>query len=219
MAFKGFNSILFDFYSLVDIKLSLMKFLSEYAKYDSQYKDNCIDYFNSNLMLVGFNEWKSKRIQKSEDIFKSILKDELKDKSDEIFKELLNKFEVQIYSKYLQATDLSNLISAYKKAGNGVIKTAVRCNTKLQRDYIESKYNGCVIDFGERKNIDMGKYARLIVGYYIDALEYTLEEPKSILILDFKENFEDNDITLLKPELVINLGDVNDISVVSAYRN
>ena len=33
MAFKGFNSILFDFYSLIDIELSLLKFIK------SEYKD------------------------------------------------------------------------------------------------------------------------------------------------------------------------------------
>lgn len=213
MAFKGFNSILFDFYSLVDIKLSLIKFLAD------EYKDTALDNFDKHkLVYTKHNEWIFQRVYGPEDVFKSILREDLKGKSDEIFKQLLEKFEKEVYSeKYLVPTDISNLISAYRKAGNGIIKTSVRCDTELQKKYIASKYPECIIDFGKREDINMSKYARVIVGFYRDALEYRLEEPKSILVLNFRENFEDKDITLLKPELVINLGDVNDISVASAY--
>ena len=53
----------------------------------------------------------------------------------------------------------------------------------------------------------------------MEIIEYTLLEPKSILILNFRENFTDEDSTMLRPELVINLGDVHDINVISAYRD
>ena len=65
--------------------------------------------------------------------------------------------------------------------------------------------------------IDMGKYSRLITGYYKNALMYELEEPKSILIVNFRENFTEKDITMLQPELVIRLGDIHDIQIISAY--
>ena len=40
-----------------------------------------------------------------------------------------------------------------------------------------------------------------------------------ILILNFRENFTLEDNTLLIPELVISLGDINNIEVIPAFNN
>ena len=65
----------------------------------------------------------------------------------------------------------------------------------------------------------MSKYGRLIVGDVMDSLEYVFEEPKSIVTLDFRENMSKDDITLIRSEPIIMLGDINEFTVISAYRS
>ena len=110
------------------------------------------------------------------------------------------------------------MLSAYKKAGNGIIKTVVRCDNQDQVDFLHSIDRSITTTISTREDIYMGKYARVIVGHYSSALKYNFEEPKSILILNFRENYNAKDNTLLHPELVINLGDIHDIRVISAYQ-
>ena len=83
----------------------------------------------------------------------------------------------------------------------------------MQNMYPQSNIIVC-----ERKDVDMSNYGRLVVGTIDHALEYELEEPKSILILNYRDNFIDKNCTQLKPELIIKFGDIHDINVAQAYR-
>lgn len=215
MAFKGFNNILFDFYSLVDIELSLIKFIK------GEYRDIELKYLDKHKIL--YNEdsnWIFERQFGKEDVFKSLITDTAsKQKSHDILVSIIQENEEEILQKYAFRTAIHVLINAYKKAGEGIIRTAIQCETQAEKDYILRTYPNTPIEFGKRESIDMGKYARLIVGDYRDALKYNLEEPKSIQILNFRENFNEKDSTQLKPELIIKFGDIHDITVISAYRD
>lgn len=214
MAFKGFNSILFDFYSLIDAKISLIHFIK------GEYRDIDLRYLNKHMILyTEDSEWIWKRQFGTEEVFKSlILDDDVKTRSREIFSQLFEENEKEILEKYYYETIMPVLIEGYKRAGEGTIKTAIRCETEAQKAFIEKKYPSTTIEFCKPEEVDMGKYGRLIVGDFHDALKYNLEEPKSILILNFRENFNDKDSTQLKPELIIKFGDIHDIGVISAYR-
>lgn len=214
MAFKGFNSILFDFYSLVDAKISLIHFIK------GEYRDAELRHLNKHKILYTEDtEWMWNRQFGVEEVFKSlILDDEAKTRSIDIFNQLFKENEKEILEKYSYETAMPILIEAYKRAGEGTIRTAIRCETEAQKAFVQKKYPSTPIEFGKPDEIDMGKYGRLIVGDYHEALKYNLEEPKSILVLNFRENFNDKDSTLLKPELIIKFGDIHDIGVISAYR-
>lgn len=213
MPIKGSNSILFDFYSIVDKEISVIKYIA------SEYKNLSLENFDTDRILhTTDNEWIMNRIYGVEGAFKSILiEDRLKAIYDDILNMLIERDEKEILN-HAFPTSMKNLLAAYKKAAGGVIKTSIQCETEIQKDYITKYYPDIQIEYNHRKDIDMDKYGRLVVANYKDALEYTLEIPKSILILNFRENFMNNDITQLRPELVINLGDIHDIEVVSAYR-
>lgn len=215
MAFKGFNSILFDFYSLVDKELSLINFIK------GEYRDIELKYLDKHKIL--YNEesnWIFERQFGKEDIFRSLITDEAsKSKSYDILTAIIRDNEQEILQKYAFNTSVCVLINAYKKAGDGIIRTAIQCETEAEKEYILRNFPNVPIEFGKRQDIDMSKYTRLIVGDYHNALKYTLNEPKSILILNFRENFNDKDSTQLKPELIIKFGDIHDISVISAYRD
>ena len=213
MAFKGFNSILFDFSAIVDIKLSLIKYLI------GEYPDN------SNFRVQKFSsmddsELKFRRVNGVSDIFQEFLSDQYLIENYEVFYESLIERDSDIIftDKYAVVTSMALLVNAYRKAGEGTIKTAIRCSNKYERDYIKKILPEATIEYCTRQELNMGKYTRLVVGHWKHALEYRLEEPKSILVLNFRENFTDTDITMLRPELVISLGDIHSIDVVSAYR-
>lgn len=212
MAFKGFNSILFDFDSIVDVEITIIRWLAH------NYKHTALDWFDIPMAAsTSLTDLKFNRTYGRRDLFESfIISDEYKAKHKELIKALLDEYEEDIL-KFAVKTSVSDLLKAYKMAGDGVIKATVRCETKAQVDYITSNF-GSPIERNARPDVDMGKYGRLIIGDALGALEYKLHEPKSILVLDFRENFTDDDITLLRPELVINLGDINDIRVISSYK-
>lgn len=217
MAFKGFNSILFDFDSIIDKEISLIKY------FIGEYRDNefIIDFMNINKAISMNNDnLRFERIYGSEDLFKSLLNHQA---HKEVYEELIDQFferdQKEIFEKgYAYKTTMPILISAYKKAGNGIIRTAVRCDNQYQVDYIKSLDRDNVAFISERQDVDMGKYGRLFIGNWSSALDYNLEEPKSIVVLNFRENFDKKDSTILNPELIINLGDINKIEIVSAYR-
>lgn len=213
MPFKGFNSILFDFSAIVDIKLSLIKYLI------GEYPDNT-NFDIKRFKQMSDSDLKRKRVFGVTDIFQDFLSDHYLIENYEAFYDMLIERDTDIIlsDKYVTPTSMPILINAYRKAGEGTIKTAIRCYNKYERDYIRKILPEATIEYCSRKDTNMGKYTRLIVGNWNHALEYTFEEPKSILVLNFRENFADTDITMLRPELVISLGDIHSIDVVSAYR-
>ena len=214
MSSNGFNTILFDFYSLIDIELSLINFIK------AEYRDIDLPNLDKHKILyTDEKDWLFKRQFGEEDLFKSlIVEDSYKERYFDILNSIINENEDEILTKYAYFTSMKVLLSAYKKAGNGLIRTVIQCETENQKKCIETNFPDIAIEFGKREDINMSKYARLIVGDYRNAIKYNLEEPKSILILNYRENFNNKDSTQLKPELIIKFGDIHDIRVVSAYR-
>lgn len=216
MPFTGYNSILFDFYSLIDIKLSYINFLK------NEYQDHSLNGFDKNkIMNIDIEQWKFNRIYGVTDIFSSVLTSStLLKHSDTVFDSLYRRDEEIIFkNQYSMLTSMVDLIKAYKKAGDGIIKTTIRCDSYEQKTFIENIIDKPTVIVQDKTKVNMSNYTRLVVGYYKDALKYILNEPKSILVLNFRENFIKDNMELLNPELVINLGDINDIQVVSAYRD
>lgn len=216
MPFKGFNSILFDFYSLIDIELSYINFMAH------EFRDYTLDKFDKHKILyTPIEDLKFERVFGTEDVFESMIThEELKKNYKDLLEVLWDRDKDEILSKnYAVNTSMINLIKGYSQAGNGVIKTTVRCDDEIQKEYVKSLLSDQAIEVCSRTDLDMSKYARLVIGYYKHAGEYMLKEPKSILVLNFRENFSQDDITLLNPELVISFGDIHDIEVISAFRD
>ena len=219
MPFKGFNSIIFDFDSIIDIEASLIKY---FTRLDMRDYIPMITFIDMNkALLLNDDNIKFERLYGKEDLFSSLL---LNPDHKKVYRELIQKFFERDQKEILEGgfafkTSMPILLTAYKKAGNGIIKTAVRCDNQDQADFIyrdiDSSINTII---ATRDKVDMDKYGTLIVGYYADALEYSIDDPKIIEVLSFRENFDKDNSTMLNPELIINLGDVNDIKIISAYR-
>jgi hypothetical protein len=163
---------------------------------------------------------KFERMYGSESIFRKLLvRQEDKDRYETLINLFFERDQKDIFEgDYAFKTAMLTIISAYKKAGNGMIKTAVRCDNQNQVDFLRTIDRDIVAFISDREDVFMSKYGRLVVGHYASAMKYNFNEPKSILILNFRENYNSKDNTLLNPELVINLGDIHDIRVISAYQ-
>lgn len=218
MPFKGFNSILFDFDSVIDIELSIIKWIAK------EYRDEKLEKFNKHrLLYTSLDDMKFMRVlgYYGQDFFRSLIIDrEYQDKYKDVLKSIYKEYQEEILTESnIVKTSMHSLIRAYAKAGNGTISTAIRCSNEIEKKCIRSFDTDVVIELCEKKDVDMSKYGRLIIGDAMSAMEYTLKEPKSIVVLDFRENMARNDITLIRPEPIVMLGDINEFSVISAYRS
>ena len=214
MASKGFNSVLFDFSSLIDLEITAINWMR------NTFRDNVLDNFDKHkLLYTSLDSMKFHRVYGAEDVFSSIIvHPKMKKEWSHTLYTIYKGHEKDILiEKYACLTQMPKLISAYKKVGDGTIRTAVRCSNEIQADLTKDIAPDAIIELCKPEEVDMSKYCRLVCGNYVSALQYELNEPKSILILNFRENFMDNDITKLRPELVISLGDIHDIQVVSAF--
>lgn len=208
------NSVLFDFYSLIDREISTIKFLA------GEYRETALQNFDKHRVLYTSDlDWKLARTQNKDDVFKSLMiGDEFKQHSESVLNALWADYEMCILGKYAFKTNATTLISAYSKIGRGdIVKIAVYCENEAQKKFVTQEFPSVAIETGERKDVDLTKYNRVIVGNYKHALMYDYPGPKSIVVLNFSENYSKDDFTLLSPELVINLGDIHDIEIMSAY--
>lgn len=206
----GFNSILFEFESIVDKELSIMKYLIK--RYS-----NVGGLKLTEMKETGLHRLKLDRIYNPSSTLKTYMTNKDRD-VDEWIKLFISNYEEEVLNEAAVFTDAVKLLDGYKEMGNGIIKTTVRCDNKIEACFIKNKFNtGTIIE--DRKTLDSSNYGRFIFSNYKQALDYDFNEPKSILIQNFRENFTLEDSTLLKPELVISLGDINDINVIPAFDN
>lgn len=206
------NSILFDFDAIVDKELSTILWIR------ATYRDSELPNFNKHkIMYTPIENFMFDRCLGSEDLFKSLIEDEkYKDNAEEIMNKIYNANEEDIL-RHVSLTSCRSLINGYKTAAGGVIHSTVRVDNDIEKKFIEDVFENSVPVLKEsRKDINVDPYTRLVVGYYKTAVEYKIKM-KSIMILDFRENFDGKDITCLNPELIIRLGDMNHLSVMSAY--
>lgn len=217
MPTKGFNCVLFDFDSIVDKETTLLKYFYAVFK-DSTQMNQFMDIHE--LTGVTDDVLKFARMYGKRSLFQELLiKQEDKDRYETLIDLFFDRDQKDIFDNgYAFKTIMINLLFAYKKAGGGFINTTVRCDNQDQVDFLHKIDDSINTIISKREEVDMSKFSRFVVGNYKSAFQYRLNEPKSILILNFRENYDVGDSTTLKPELIINLGDINDIRIASAYQ-
>lgn len=196
------NSVLFDIDSIVDIEATAMHYvLSEWP------------HVASGNTLPNDTDIKIKRMY-GPGLFYSIINPEYSNSN--LMNDVLKRDQKEIFeSDYVHLTDISVLLSAYKKTGGGIIKTAIRCDNEFQKKFISNKLDSDVqFIVQDRKDVDTTKFGRIFVGNCINALEYEFENPKSIVVLNFIENFSKDQ---LLSEFVLAFGDIHSIQIANAY--
>lgn len=202
---SGSNSILFDIDSIVDIETTAISYLA------SEWPHIAI-----NSDLLNETSIKIKRIY-GPSLFESII-DQKYANDGGLMNSMLERDQKEIFeSNHVRLTDISVLLSAYKKTGGGIIRTTIRCDNEFQKKFISKFDSDVQVIVQARKDVDMTRYGRIFIGNCIKAMEYELNEPKSIVVLNFIENFNKERRDILS-EFILMFGDIHSIQVVEAYR-
>ena len=209
---SGSNSILFDIDSIVDMEMTAIKYVANEWGYTVQNSD---DFISDNDELKN----KFKRIF-GPSLFESSLNKPYM--GNNLMERVLSRDQKEIFeSNYVSLTDLVALLRAYKEAGGGLIKTTIRCDNEFQQRFISTLDRDIPTIVQPRKEVDTSRYGRIIVGNCIKALEYELNEPKSIVVANFIENFDKVDalqLYQLRSEFILAFGDIHSITIADAYR-
>ena len=104
------NSVIFDFYSLVDIELTLINYIRK------EYIDSALISFDKTKLLTTKDEdWKFARTHDKEDVISSILVDEnIKRQSFDIIRSIYARDMEIILPKYPRDSKLILLVFAHK---------------------------------------------------------------------------------------------------------
>lgn len=212
------NNVLFDFSAIIDTEMSIFKFLLKNRDIACELKE-VIDIDKYNICREKVHTEKSliyDRTQGPHGLLREFIKpmklNEYLSLRDALYSSLQ---DVLLTDEYAEFTRARIVISAYNKTGNGIIQSTILCSSeekKFLQKHIHANY---LIDIHE--NIDMSNISRIISGDFRNLLKVKLNGPRSIVILDYRENFLEEDITIPRPELVITLGDIHDIKVFQAY--
>lgn len=213
------NSVLFDIDSIIDKEATALGALRDL--YNNQEDNrNSLDniYHMDYLSKLDDDKIKWGRIHRSR-----LFRDFIIDDTDKMYDLSIidNIYDASIDGNIF-ITSMAILISAYKKAGNGTITTAIRIDPgdNISRDILNRYkiYPDNILEL-DRPNVDTDKYGRIISGNSKSILKYRIDKPKNILMLSYADNFLSDDRRVLDPELIVNLGDICDIKVVSPYRD
>jgi len=212
---SGFNKVLFVFSSLVDTKIGFIKYMDRFY-YGSP-------YINTDFTGKSTEELMKIHVYEDIDIIRACFKEDVQDSAYNIFEEI--KGDTTRYSNLLELSPLTmmvNLINAYSSIGND-IKCSILCSNETEKSFAEKIYaNSSSIFIDEIENINPKEYARFVLDDIDLALKFNDPTTKSFLILNYRENFfysENMKILLLKPNVIIKIGDTNNCQVCNAYRD
>lgn len=211
---SGFNKILFIFSSLVDTKIGFVKYLDRFY-YGSP-------YINTEFTKLSVEELMEIHVYKNIDIVRACFKEDVQDSAYNIFEEI--KSSNTKYSSLLSLSPLTmmvNLINAYNGIGND-IKCSILCSNETEEEFAKGICrNSSSIFIDKIENINPKEYARFVLDDINLALKFDDPTAKSFLILNYRENFfysENMKLLLLKPDVIIKIGDTNNCQICNAYK-
>lgn len=185
------NRVLFDFESIVDLKLSrIRKYLIEDCG-KAIIDNGQMDIFKFNRMYV---------YQDPFDLIPSI------DKTEDISN-----------PEYPVFTGMRLLADQYKNHSNSLIDPVVLCRDQFQQRIIKNSIQNIKILVAPRDKIKTFNFARIVIGNPKDALEFRDPITVDFMVLNFRENFSEKDPMLLPVDVLIQVGDVNRFSIAKAY--
>mgnify|MGYP004648644071 CR=1 FL=1 len=212
----GNNSILFEFFSVIDKELSAILFIIDnfsLLKDANIFDENKVYEFSK----YSLDRLKLKRMYDCNDIFSSLLKDQSID-----YKKILNflydKYEESILvDKYIVFTTNKSLISAYNKVADGIIKCNILCSNNIERNISRKYFPSAKVIISKIEDINCDSFARFVLADATNGKYYNINNPSSIILMNFRDNFAKDNIEYILPELIISLGDINEIKVSTAY--
>lgn len=185
---KKRNRILFDFESIVDLKLSLIKKkIYEKTGYPIQ------DFELSNYKFL--------RMYSEENILNDIEYDN----------------EEYYHPEYPVFTGMKILIESYQKEAAGLIDIVILCKDGIQQRIIKESFKNVKTLVSGRDNVKTLNFARIVLASPKHTLEFRDPTTVDFMILNFRENFIESDITMIDPKIISMVGDINTFTIAKAY--
>ena len=185
------NRILFDFESIVDLKLSyIKKYLADHGKivlHDSQLnalKFNRMYIYQDPLSLIEIEDRQSINLDNPE---------------------------------YPLFTGMKLLIEQYIKKSNGLITPIVLCKDEFQQRIIKKSIPDVNTLIGSRDKVKTINFSRIVIADPKHCLEFRDPVTVDFMILNFRENFDKDNPDLLDKDVLIQIGDVNSFTIAKAY--
>ena len=185
---KKRNRILFDFESIVDIKLSaLRKYIIETTGYPVS---------DFELGTHKFN-----RMHSMKDVLENI---------DTSTQDLL-------HPEYPVFTSMQVLLNRFLRDYNGMISPKVLCKDAIQQRIIKDSFPDVKVLMGTRDQVKTINFARIVVGEAKHILEFKNPITVDFMMLNYRENFTKDDPKVIDPEVLVRIGDVNKFTIVKTY--
>ena len=204
------NSILFEFDSIVDIEISTINLVYSYDK------ESPLTLFKNEEPRLTNEQMKMMR-KYGPSPLSSIIRD-----SNYTVEDAVSLFEDEKYLKwlipYFEPTLMQRLIKVYGKSYNGrLISCTVRCDNNTQTEFVRENLPSANIINTSADKVDTHNYGRIIAGNWKKLMPYKFNSPHSLVVLDYIENFSNQESNLLKPELIIRFGDIHTINIANAH--
>lgn len=202
------NSVVFDFDSLVDYKIGIVRTLQKNMK-----EANGVNHWY--LTHSTIDDLKIDRINSIEDIVYKSLDGSRKEQYIEFTEYMLSsEYEADCYMNGVP-TKLFTLLHTYMKTS--AIMVDVLCRNELQKHFIETmlKHKSPNIMISSRADMNMDKYGVIYLGYFKHILELPEFGLKHFVVPAYRENFEDENSQLMK--YVLPYTDINKFGFVEPY--
>ncbi len=215
---SGFNRVLFLFSSLVDTKIGFVKFMDRFY-YGSP-------YINTDFTSKSIDELKNIHVYEDIDIVRACFSKDTQDSAYNIYREVIeDNDKYKILLQLSPVTLMPTLINAYVIRGND-IKCSVLCNNDIEKSFAENVLkidsNNVSIFIDKIEEINPREYARFVLDDIDLALQFNDPVTRSFLILNYRENLfynKERNMLLLKPDVIIKIGDTNNCQLCNAYRD
>lgn len=185
---KKRNRILFDFESLVDIKLSAVR-------------KHVIDTTGYPIQDFELATYKINRMYSNRDILENI---------DTSTQDLL-------HPEYPVFTSMRVLLNTFLRDYNSMVLPKVLCKDTIQQRIIKDSFPEVKTLVGSRDQVKTINFARIVVGEAKHILEFKNPITVDFMMLNYRENFTDKDPTIIDPDVLVAVGDVNKFTIVKTY--
>lgn len=216
----GRQSVLFEFDSIVDLQLGVVRTLRK--DYPSGGNNSSINY---DFLHKDFESIAMDRLYLYN---KNIVQECFTDKFKPKYKTIYNSYidpdgEFDRVVKLSPITLMVRLINTYAQAGAGLVKCFVRCDNQDQEAVIKRLFGNdnriATIITCPREEVNLLDYSRIIVADVHDLDKYPglKETAKHIAVLNYGCNLEviNNDVVILK-DYIIKYGLRNNIQVIDS---
>lgn len=198
------NRVLFDFYSIVDKRISVIMGMLHYKQDTNKEK---IDRILELILENGFD--------KIDDMKKAHMENfKIRDIYAEIFDYPIPE---ESYLSHSVLTSMRTLLDEYIKT-NGLIKPVVLCENETQVQFIKNTFPKATYILGGKSSVDTSNFTRIIVSTPEDVEKFKDPIMVDFVVLNYRENFIDDKYNL-DPMFLIKYGDVNSFTIATAHVN